>query len=175
MKDLGVKGYAVVAAALLIGLAATGGFATAAMSSQGGTYDTYDSVDGSANSVDHSPPVHEYNTDRAAVDAVSFCNLNGMPPAIGGESVSFDSQTVDGVTGEWSVSYAPGNAQMDYVLLHGSDGSGAAYVVKIDNPTSPVSVHDRNARVLTDPTFGQDDACLGNDVGVKYDSEELQA
>lgn len=168
MKDLGVKGYAVVAAALIIGLAATGGFATAAMSGEGGTYETYDTVD-------HSPPVHEYNTDRAAVSSVSFCNLDGSPPAIGGEGVSFDSQTVDGVTGEWSVSYAPGNAQMDYVLLQGSDDSGAAYVVKIDNPTSPVSVHDRNARVLDDPTFGQDDACLGNDVGVKYDSEELQA
>jgi hypothetical protein len=165
MKDLGVKGYAIVAAALVVGLAATGGFATAAMSGEGGTYDTYGMVD-------HSPPVHEYDTDRAAVSAVSFCNLDGSPPAVGGEGISFDSQTVDGVTGEWSVSYAPGNAQMDYVLLHGSDDSGAGYVVKIDNPTSPVSVHDRSASVLDDPTFGQDGACLGNDVGVTFENHD---
>jgi hypothetical protein len=177
MKGLGVKGYAVVAAALLIGLAATGGFATAAMSSQGGTYDTYDPVDdgpGDHDPIDDGP----FDTNRADISFVSFCNLEGNPPAI--NDVTFEEQTVDGVTKEWQVSYDPPNAQFDYLILKGGSAqSPNGYIVKIDNPMSPVSVSDTDATFLAGVTFpgsfGPDNACLGNDVGVKFENEELQA
>jgi hypothetical protein len=154
--------YAVVAAALVVAVVAATAF-TGVISAINGSNSTYD-------------------TDKADISFVSFCKENGSagtaPSSDSIVEVTFEEITKDGVTKVWQVSYDVADSPtVDYVILKGgNENSPTGYIIRIDDPTSPVTVFQGSEIDVQFPEdFGEGNACLAGDSGVKFDSEENSA
>ncbi|WP_136589285.1 hypothetical protein [Salinigranum halophilum] len=148
MSSSSLKSLAIVGTALLVGVALTGGLVASAQPIANDTYDT----------------------NRADISFVSFCNVGDTAPSI--ESATFEQQTIDGVTKDWTVAYEPPEEPVDYVILKGgSSNSPNGYVLKIDSPTSPVTVFQGENIIEDVPqNVGAGDGCLEGATGVKFEN-----
>lgn len=122
-----------------------------------------------------------YDEQTADISFVSFCSDGTTTDLTKGTvSTSFDTLTYNGETKDWQVSYTLSEGvTVDYLILKGGKlgTSPGAYVLKVNDPTSPVSVFggmdDGEYEDVTDDfpdAFGEDNACLMGDSGVKFEN-----
>ncbi|WP_136601113.1 hypothetical protein [Salinigranum halophilum] len=113
-----------------------------------------------------------YERDTADISFISFCSTDGEIPD-GSISVTFEQ--VSQYEKDWQVSFTTvGSPDIDYVILKGGNRKNDnGYFIRIDDPSSPVSIFDENISPLPSEYNGPqdlpDETCLPGDSGVKFE------
>jgi hypothetical protein len=155
------QAYSVVVVAVVVGVVAAVGFTGVISASQ------------------FTQP--NYDPQTPDVSFVSFCAEGDGGPTADDITVSFETLTYNGETKDWQVSYTTSDdVTVDYLILKGGnlDRSPNAYLLKVDDPVSPVSVfggQDDGTYTTVEAEFpsGFDatNTCLAGDSGTKFENE----
>jgi hypothetical protein len=120
-----------------------------------------------------------YDPATSSISFVSFCAVGSGGPADGDiTDVELETLEYNGEEKQWQVSFnVADGATVDYLVLKGgSSNSPHGYLLRVDDPVSPVSVFGgQDDGMYTDLTgsfptdFNRDRTCLAGDSGVKFD------